>query len=316
MRASKKPFYNFIFSLLISTENQTIGVVPTLMVGDNSFDATSIPSCTLCIEVSEVYVRFCIIRDENMECIWLEDYKFESLISKTDAFEHVKKIINNHLLWSSTAWKHVRVTINYPVFSLIPSLIFDAKSACDYITFTKGKQMDASEIILYHEIPVVNAFNVFTVPAAWHSWLLTHFAATDVAFYHLSSALIIGSLVSHAEYQEVRMMSVYVEKEYFMLTITESDTLRYCNRIKYSHADELTYMVLFTLSELGLDPDHVHALCYGDIHVESETYLRLSEFLAEIKIGIGPTTLQYSQQCKEIGGHHYFGLFNTYLVSS
>jgi hypothetical protein len=301
---------------LIPTESQTIGIIPTKMVGDNSFDATLIPTCTLCMELSELYVRFCIVRDENMECIWLEDYKFESLISNADAFDYVKKIISNHVLWSSSAWKHVRITINSNVFSLIPSLIFDAGSAHDYITFAKGKKVEASEMILYHEIPLVNAFNVFTVPAAWHNWLLKHFAASDVDFYHLSSPLIIGSLVSHAEYCEVRMMSIYVEKEYFTLTVTESDRLLYCNRIKYTHADELTYMVLFTLSELGLAPAQVHALCYGDIDLHAEIYVRLSTFLAEIKIGKGPTTLQYSQPCKEIGGHHYFGLFNTYLVSS
>jgi hypothetical protein len=77
-------------------ENQVIEIIPTLLVGDNSFDAGSIPLCTLCIEVDERRIRFCIVRDENMECIWLEDYAFDTALNPEEIFEKLKKIFTGH----------------------------------------------------------------------------------------------------------------------------------------------------------------------------------------------------------------------------
>ena len=118
---------------MANSENQVIEIIPTLLVGDNSFDASSIPLCTLCIEVDERRIRFCIIRDENMECIWLEDYNFETVLNPNEIFERLKKVFTGHLLWSSHSWKNVRIAINSHAFSLIPNLIFEGESAADYL---------------------------------------------------------------------------------------------------------------------------------------------------------------------------------------
>lgn len=76
---------------MTNSDNQAIEVIPTLLVGDSSFDSDTIPFCTLCIEVDERRIRFCIIKDENMECIWLEDYGFQRVLNKNDVFERLKK---------------------------------------------------------------------------------------------------------------------------------------------------------------------------------------------------------------------------------
>lgn len=297
-------------------ENQSIEVIPTLLVGDNSFDADAIPYCTLCIEVDERRIRFCIVRDEKMECIWLEDYNFDVVLSQGDVFERLKKIFTGHLLWSSNHWKNVRVAINSHAFSLIPSLIFEKDSAPSYLEFALGHPVDEAERVLYHEIPLVHANNVFSIPKSWYDWMVTHFESSDIAFYHLTSPLIIGALVSHAEHQEIKMVSIYLEKGYFTLIVTESQQLILCNRFKYTQPQELAYIVLFALNELNYLPEEMKLICYGEVSPASEAFTELNRFFPNIEIGNGPTTLKYSTHCGDIPGHRYFGLFNTYLVSS
>jgi hypothetical protein len=57
-------------------------------------------------------------------------------------------------------------------------------------------------------------------------------------------------------------------------------------------------------------------LCYGEVNTAAETFAELNKFFTRVEIGSGPTTLRYSAHCGDIPGHRYFGLFNTYLVSS
>jgi hypothetical protein len=297
-------------------ENQVIEIIPTLLVGDNSFDAGSIPLCTLCIEVDERRIRFCIVRDESMECIWLEDYAFDTALNPEEIFEKLKKIFTGHLLWSSNDWKNVRIAINSHAFSLIPTLIFEKDSVEDYLSFALGNPVPKDERVLYHELPLVHANNVFSIPQIWYDWMINHFGSSSIAFYHITSPLIIGALVSHAEQQELRIVSIYFEKEYFTLIVSESQQLILCNRFRYSQTQELAYIILFTLNQLNLVPEEMKVLCYGEISSSSDAFTELSRFFPNLQIGNGPTTLKYSPQCADVPGHRYFGLFNTYLVSS
>ena len=297
-------------------ENQAIEIIPTLLVGDNSFDSNSIAVCTLCIEVDERRIRFCIVRDEKMECIWLEDYNFDTVLTQIEIFDRLKRIFTGHILWSSNHWKNVRIAINSHAFSLIPSVIFDSGEAPNYLTFALGRPVHDGEKVLYHELPLVHAYNVFSIPVMWYDWFLTHFGSSDISFYHLTSPLIIGALVSHAEYQELKIVSVYLEKDYFTLIVTESQQLIFCNRFKFVQPQELAYIVLFTLNELNLLPEEMKVLCYGDVGLSSDAFVELGRFFPNLQVGLGPKTLQYSRHCGDIPGHRYFGLFNTYLVSS
>lgn len=301
---------------MVNHENQVIEVIPTLLVGDNTFDAASIPFCTLCIEVDDRHIRFCIVRDEKMELIWLEDYSSDKVLDPSEVSDKLKKIFTGHMLWSAQSWKNVLISVNSAAFSLIPDLIFDQQSSADYLTFALGNAVPAGEKVLHHELPLVHAQNIFSVPEIWYEWMSNHFGSSTVTFYHLTGPLIIGALVTHAEYQELRIASVYFERDNFFLVVSESQQLLFCNRFRFSTVQELAYILLFTLNQLELAPEEMKVICYGEITVGSEPYTELSRFFPNLQIGKGPTTLKYSKQCADVPGHKYFGLFNTYLLSS
>ncbi|NIJ53706.1 DUF3822 family protein [Dyadobacter arcticus] len=301
---------------MANSQNQVIEIIPTLLVGDSTFDAASIPFCTLCIEVDERRIRLCIVRDENMECIWLEDYSFDTALTTAEVFEKLKRIFAGHMLWSSANWKNVRISVNSHAFSLIPNLLFDQGATQDYLAFALGMPIAKHDKVLFHELPLVHAHNVFSIPELWYDWIINHFGTSNITFYHLTSSLIIGALVSHVEQQEIRIASIYFEKDHFTLVVSESQQLILCNRFRYSQVQELAYIILFTLSQLDLLAEEVKVLCYGEISTASDVYAELSRFFPNLQIGNRPTTLKYSTQCAEVPGHRYFGLFNTYLVSS
>ncbi|PWJ56745.1 uncharacterized protein DUF3822 [Dyadobacter jejuensis] len=298
------------------TENQIIEVIPSLLAGDGSFDVDSIPFCTLCIEVDERRIRFCIVRDENLECVWIEDYGFDKVLTETEVFERLKRIFKGHLLWSSNSWLNVRIAINSRAFSLIPSILFEEHRIHNYLHFAMGAPVSADDKVLYHEVPLVHAHNVFCVPNLWYDWIVNHFSSSHISFYHITSPLIIGALVSHAENEEVKIVSLYFEVDHFTMIVTDTNRLVLCNRYRFEHASELAYIVLFALHQLNLSSEEVRVICYGEISMDSELVAELMRFFSNLSLGRGPTTLRYSKHCGDIPGHRYFGLFNTFLVSS
>ncbi|WP_031527279.1 DUF3822 family protein [Dyadobacter crusticola] len=301
---------------MANTENQVIEIIPTLLVGDQTFDPANIPSSTLCIEFGDQQIRFCIVKEENMECVWLEDYALDQTLTQEELFEKVKRVFTGHLLWSSSAWNSVRISVNSGLFSLVPNLLFDEQHAAGYLSFSAGNAPLKQDIVLHHELPLVHAHTVFSMRQSWHEWILNHFRSSHLSFYHFTSPLVIGALVSHLEHQEIRIVSLYFEKDQFTITVTESQQLILCNRFRFKEVHEMAYIVLFTLGQLGYEPEEVKVLCYGDISATADAYQELSHFLPGLQIGGRPTTLKYNSQCAEVPGHRYFGLFNTYLVSS
>jgi hypothetical protein len=299
-----------------NSENQVIEIIPTLLVADNTFDEASIPHCTLCVEIGDSRIRLCIVRDVEMECIWLEDYAFDAVLGVEEVFEKLKRIFAGHMLWSFGGWKHVRIAINSHAFSLIPDPVFDPEMISEYLSFALGAPIPSTDLALYHDLPLVHAQNVFSVPGIWHEWIVNHFGSSRITFYHLTSPLIIGALVSHVEHQEVRIASVYFEKDHFTLVVSESEKLVLCNRFRYNQVQEMVYIILFTLSQLSYLPEQVQVICYGEINASNDQYKELAKFFPNLQTGNRPSTLKYSRQCAEVPGHRYFGLFNTYLVSS
>jgi hypothetical protein len=299
-----------------NSENQVIEIIPTLLVGDNTFDSGHIPFSTLCIEMGEQHIRFCIVKEENMECVWLEDYALDQVLSRDEIFEKLKRVFTGHMLWSSGTWKAVRVSVNSSLFSLVPSPLFDPGNAAGYLSFSSGNPVAKQDIVLHHALPLVHANTVFTIPQSWHEWIINHFNSSHISFYHFTSPLVIGALVSHVEQQEIRIVSLYFEKDQFTLIVSESQRLILCNRFRFKEVHEMAYIILFTLAQLGYEPEEVKVIGYGEISAASDTYQELSQFFPNLEIGSRPTTLKYSSQCAEVPGHRYFGLFNTYLVSS
>lgn len=297
-------------------DNQIIEIIPSLLAGDATFNHENIPFCTLCIEVDERRIRFCIVRDENMECVWIEDYGFDKVLNKQEVFERLKRIFKGHLLWSSNSWKNVKISINSHIFSLVPSVIFDEKEVKNYLNFATGTILPQDETILYHEIPIVHAVNIFSMPSLWYEWIINHFSASHLTFYHITTPLIIGALVSHAENDEIRIVSLYFEADYFTIMVTENNKLTLCNRFKFYSTSELVYLILFTLEQIEIIPEKVKVICYGEVYSDSENIVELKNFFPYVEIGKGPTTLKYHKHCGDIPGHRYFGLFNTCLVSS
>lgn len=291
-------------------------LIPTVKVAMEPFDADSTANCTLCLEIDESRFRFCFIDETNMTCVWLEDYAFDTFLRGDDYLRNLQTLVAEHPYLASERWRDVKVSVNTHAFTLIPASLFRKEYASDYLQLATGKPLRADFKVLYYLLPHVNAYTVFSMPSKWSDWLLNQYTWQSIEFYHLTSPLIIGTIVSHREFNEAKLVTLHLEEDYFTMIYSESEELRFCNRFAYQTPLEFTYLVLFSLNQLGVLPEEVKVKLYGEITPYSDLYSELSKFIPELQFGKNPSTLKYIDQFEDIPEHRYFGLLNSFLVLS
>ncbi len=292
------------------------GLLPTVKVASPDYDERRLSGATLCLEIDATRFRFCIIEGKSIECQWLEDYAFDTFLNESEYLEKLKTIVGEHPFLTSDQWKDVRVSVNTDAFTLVPVSLFRKEYAADYLKLATGTPLQAQDRLFSQRLPYVNAQVIFTVPVRWADWLLELFPLQEVSFYHLTSALVMGAIVSHSEYEQSRLLTVHIENNHFTIVYTQDKDLQLCNRFQYRNALEMTYLVLFSMNQLQILPDDTHVRLYGEVTPFSEIYTELARFLPNLRFGKNPSTIRYIEAFEDLPEHRYFGLLNTYLISS
>lgn len=290
-------------------------MIPTVKVSQDSFDKKRIAHCTLCIEIDDSRFRFCFVEDQSKQCVWLEDYAFDTFLNAREYLDTLKSLVGEHPFLSSDQWKDIRVSVNTHEFTLIPVPLFRKEYAADYLQLATGWPVQSDSRVHYQLLPAIEANSVFSVPNAWSDWLMNQYPLQNIEFYHLTSPLIVGALVSHTEYGAERLLTIHLEQNYFTMVVTEQQRLLFCNRFPYHTSSELTYLILFSLNQLQISPDSIKVKLYGEITQYSELYAELSRFLPELSFGKNPANLDYIDYFEDIPEHRYFGLLNTFLLA-
>ena len=296
----------------VMTENQ---MTPTVKVSQDSFDSRRIAHCTLCIEIDDSRFRFCFVEEEIKQCVWLEDYAFDTFLNAREYLETLKSLVSEHPFLSSDQWKDIRVSVNTHEFTLIPVPLFRKEYAADYLQLATGWPVQPESRVHYQLLPAIQANSVFSVPNAWSDWLMNQYPLQNIEFFHLTSPLIVGALVSHTEYGADRLLTIHLEQNYFTMVVTVQQQLLFCNRFPYQTSSELTYLILFSLNQLQVSSDDIKVKLYGEITQYSELYTELAKFLPELSFGKNPTPLHYIENFEDIPEHRYFGLLNTFLLA-
>jgi hypothetical protein len=293
-------------------ENQ---MIPTVKVSQDSFDHKQIARCTLCIEIDESRFRFCFVDEENSQCVWLEDYAFDTFLNASEYLAKLKKLVGEHPFLSSDQWKDIRVSVNTHEFTLIPGPLFRKEYAGDYLQMATGWPVQPDTRVLHQLLPAINAYTVFSLPSTWSDWLLNQYPLQNIGFYHLTGPLITGALESHDEYGMQKLLTIQLEQNYFTMVFTDQKKLIFCNRFPYQTPAELTYLILFSMNQLQVSPEETQVRLYGEVTLYSELYAELSKFLPDLDFGKNPSSLQYISSFEDIPEHRYFGLLNTFQLS-
>ncbi|WP_234733793.1 DUF3822 family protein [Tellurirhabdus bombi] len=300
----------------------TSTVTPTIAIRDNRFaqepfDAALASSSRLCLEMSKDHFRFCLIKPaekpgQPSQCFWLESYSFPTLLTDTPLIPSLKAIYQDHPVLQAAFWKDITVSVNTPAFTLVPSKLFRKEYAANYLQLMRGSALPLTEHIQTYVHPNEGFHSVFNLDIRLADWLSATYPLQQVKIVHQTSALLQASVALSQNSPQTVLF--YFEDEYVTAIVREGKSLRFCNKFAFKNTSDLTYYLLYIITELDLEPTKVNVQLFGEITPFADTYISLKRFLPQMTFGTSLPELLLTPEFDEIPDHRYVSLYGAGLL--
>ncbi|MDN3723617.1 DUF3822 family protein [Aequorivita sp. SDUM287046] len=186
-------------------------------------------------------------------------------------------IFKNEILNSS--FSEVSVIYSTPVYSLVPSPLFDETKASEYLKFNSkilandymaNDVLENQEIVVVY-VPFMNINNFFFEKYG--------------AFNYFHSTTVFLKTIFAIEKYSLPKMYLHFQKNNFDCIVLNNGELQLCNSYSFKTPEDFIYYTLFCMEQLNLNPDNCTVILCGEIEKDDAnyklayTYIRNLEFL-------------------------------------
>jgi hypothetical protein len=249
-----------------------IGQKTTQKISKSGFN---INKFSLAIHVNFNWIVFCLFDNYSLKEVnkisFLKKNKPSYLLKCVKKF--IKTFSKNELP------NKVKIIYYTGTSTLVPSALFDKKNSLNYLKYNssiKLNDISANDNILNDEIN-----NLYIPDLEINNFIFDKFKAFD--FFHYSSLIIdrfSNELID--KYSENLFLNIndnFVDILYF-----KDNKLIFYNAFDYESPEDILYYLLFCLSQLNLDVEKTHVLCYGDINLDYKLYNLLYTYIRNIEL--------------------------------
>jgi len=220
-------------------------------------------------------VVFCLFSKTKL----IDLNKVNFLHEKKSAF--ILKTIKKYLKSFSKKNTPIKVKLIYynKSSALVPHYLFDDKNSLNYLKYNTRIQINdlaANDLILEDQIN-----NVYIPYTDINNYIFEKFKAFD--FYHYSSVLL-EKLSNELTENFSQKVFLNINNSFIDILYFKNKQLIFFNSFDYKSKEDILYYLLFTFSELSLNPDNIHLVCCGLIDLDSELYALLYNYIRNIEL--------------------------------
>lgn len=232
----------------------------------------------LSVQVSLNGLSFLVTNPESEEVVFFLEKALDHSTTPEELLMDIEAIMfKNNIL--NKAFSEVSVVYTTPVYSLVPTLLFDETKASEYLKFNSkilANDYMAHDIIENHDIvvvyvPFMNINNFFFDKYG------------SFSYYH-STTIMLKAILEKEKYTLPKMY-LHFQKNNFDCIVLKNSELQLCNSYTYKTPEDFIYYTLFCMEQLNLNPENLPVILCGEIEKEDEnfqiayTYIRNLEFL-------------------------------------
>lgn len=279
---------------------------PTVSVRPDELTAGQAEKSILCLDLAPQRLRLTLL-DPQRRMMWLDEYAQPTLLTEESLLTQLPALFDEHPLLHYDQFAHIRVAVNASAFTLIPNELYRKEYASNYLTLMRGHQPPPNEIASAYEHD--EGFTVaFGLDRAISEFVGGQYPLQPITYVHQASTLIRATQRIDQPETATQKLFLHFEEEFVFVLFRDAHRLTYCNRFGYKNVQDLVYYVLYVADELGVDPDTLTVLAYGEITPFAEAYISLSRFLPELRIGTPPRGLNPAADLADLPEHRYLDL--------
>ena len=232
-------------------------------------------SSSLVIHINENWVVFCLFNKTRL--IDLNKVNFLHEKKSTFILKTIKKYLKSFS--KKNIPKKVKLIYYNKSSTLVPSELFDHKNSLNYLKYTTTIQTNdlaANDLIFEDQIN-----NVYIPYTDINNYIFEKFKVFD--FYHYSSVLL-EKLSNELTDNFSQKVFLNINNSFIDILYFKNKQLIFFNSFDYKSKEDILYYLLFTFSELSLNPDNIHLVCCGLIDLDSELYALLYNYIRNIEL--------------------------------
>ena len=263
-------------------QTATLHISPTTKFEIPGFDIEKLYQYHLTCEVSDSSFACSVVDMTDNQTVVSEKYDFPESKEKHPITFYLQQIYATHDFLKSLKWKSIEIIIDNQSFTLVPAELFKREYTVKYLQLAKGSHITQEEEVhtsLHEDLGIVN---IYSTDRELYNWFSSTYPLVDLKYQHKTSQMIDLAIFS----SKAQTAFLYFGNHHFTMIITANGTLKFCNRFEYKTAQDLVYYVLFTMSELQIEPDEIILRLYGNIKEQTKDFDLLNQYLTNVKIGI------------------------------
>ena len=236
---------------------------------------SDINNSSLVIHVNESWVIFCLFNNQKLSSL----NKVRFLHNKKSNFilKTIKKYIKSFS--KENIPSEVKLIYYNRTSTLVPSDLFDPKNSLNYMKYNTSIRIDdiaANDHVLNNEIN-----NVYIPNIDINNFIFEKFKTFD--FYHYSS-LIIEKISNDFTEKFGKRVFVNVNDGFIDILYFKDKKLEFYNSYDYNSIEDVLFYLLFSLSELKLNPDEIHTVLSGSIDLDSNLYELIYTYVRNVEL--------------------------------
>jgi hypothetical protein len=278
-------------------------------IKDERFDEEKLHQYTLLINIGVRDFQAAVIDSDDSRLIFFEDYVMGDLGSSEDLLAQLQLLFEAHPLLMAGFWKQVKVGFKNPKFIQVPSSLFVASSAAEYLRFNSHFD-ESREVILFNE-QKSGVITIFAIYKNVYEWLSQLYTNTKLTFIHQSSALIEGVTQSSHTGQPLYL---YVDRFKLHLLSVKDGHLIYYNQFVIKQFSDYIKYIMLVLKALNMDQQKSKIVLWGYIGKNSPHYNEFVKYVRNVTFGERPAGLKFGYLFDELQEHHFFDLYSLSLL--
>jgi len=281
-------------------------IKPKLELVDESFYQKPYVQLCLSIQISSDSICFSVIDWSNSKQLLLKDYRYEDQVKDTSQLNLLEVIFEQNS-YLSNPFKKVSVSIVNNTYTFVPSPLFEASSAKEYLQI--NCKFSEKEEVIYTSMKNMNAYCVFAIDKKLKSFFNYQFS--EVKYLHHSMVLC-DALLNN--FKNIEQQSVIINIRYndFDTVIIKNKKVELINTFSYTNADDLLFYLLYVFEQLSINPDKQEVLVCGDLQKNSLIYEKLVKYIRYVNFMNRNSSVEYSYKFNEVPHHFYYTLLNQY----
>jgi hypothetical protein len=284
---------------------------PLFACFDDAFSIHLSRTYNLSIIAGRDRLSFCFNRHDDNSLVGIESYSLgvePQMPVQNDTQEWCAELslLLRELEVLKKSFRKVNIAVECYKSTLIPVEFFCKGDQDEFLLF--NHQKSDFEICRHETLSSLKAEIIYALPTCIVSELQSVFPEAEILN---ASGQIIEKLIKTSQPQSddgtlyANVRGAWVEVFYI-----EKGSLRYFNGFHYLTREDLAYFIIFIMEQLGLNPDTIALILFGNIESDSERFELLYKYIRNIRLMNYPILKVSKQMAAIIPISKYYNLLS------